>query len=485
MSTKRSAVWDYFTQNSRGTSKVKCNLCFSQLACKNGSTPNMTRHLKLKHPTINIKDRRKTFNIEEQEVELDADDINTPGTSTQRLNVIDKTNTPGTSTQGLNVIDDLNTPGTSTQRLNFDEINVPGSSTSDLTSTSELTTTRNVSKTKQLAISGFIKKPIGLSRRHALDRQLLKFIVTDYQPFNIVESRNFKKFVRMLNLNYELPSRKVQSSLPTIADTVDKVKSVVEFFKRSSSATEKLKLSQKRMGCKVLKLKQDCPTRWNSTYEMLSRFHQNKESLHDSVSNLVDKLYEEVTSRFKRKYRNIDLIWEAKFLDPRFKQHGFHDDDSFKRIKEIIINKCCQIKEGDKVTKPTDDSLAIPTSSTSSKRSRFGDMWSEFDSTVDTILKKSANSRAAAIIEVDKYLHMPLISRKDDPLLWWKGNKSLFPSLFELMQRRLCIPATSVPSERIFSKTGQIITERRNRLSVEKSTKIIFLNSYFNNYDCN
>lgn len=41
----------------------------------------------------------------------------------------------------------------------------------------------------------------------------------------------------------------------------------------------------------------------------------------------------------------------------------------------------------------------------------------------------------------------------------------------------LSVPATSVPCERIFSKTGQIISERRNRLSHNKVEKIIFLNA--------
>ncbi|XP_072400407.1 E3 SUMO-protein ligase ZBED1-like [Diabrotica undecimpunctata] len=228
----------------------------------------------------------------------------------------------------------------------------------------------------------------------------------------------------------------VQSSLPKITDTVNKVKSVVEFFKRSSSATEKLQINQKRMGIEVLKLKEDCPTRWNSTFDMLRRFLQNKEPVQStmgilnipslpilspedwyiienccdilyifnemttelsveknatlskiavlsknlinyclrlknenfesvSVNNLVNKLHEEVTTRFKRKYRNIDLIWEAAFLDPRFKQHGFHEDDSFKQTKQNIIDKCFEIKEKYKVNTPTDESVEIPTSSTS------------------------------------------------------------------------------------------------------------------------
>lgn len=108
-------------------------------------------------------------------------------------------------------------------------------------------------------------------------------------------------------------------------------------------------------------------------------------------------------------------------------------------------------------------------------------IWSELDSEVETIVIPTGNSRAASIVEIDKYCEMPLLPRNADPLLWWKENKILFPTLFEISKRRLCIPATSVPCERIFSKEGQIITDRRSRLtsSVKFYTLCVLINSFF------
>jgi len=37
------------------------------------------------------------------------------------------------------------------------------------------------------------------------------------------------------------------------------------------------------------------------------------------------------------------------------------------------------------------------------------------------------------------------------------------------------VPATSVPSERVFSKAGQVLTQRRSRLTTSKVEKIIFI----------
>nr|CAI5819369.1 unnamed protein product [Callosobruchus analis] len=70
---------------------------------------------------------------------------------------------------------------------------------------------------------------------------------------------------------------------------------------------------------------------------------------------------------------------------------------------------------------------------------------------------------------------MALLPRSSDPLVWWKENKKVFPNLFQIMKRKLGIPATSVPCERVFSKKVQIITDRRSRLSAEKRSKLIFL----------
>ncbi|XP_069102962.1 E3 SUMO-protein ligase ZBED1-like [Argopecten irradians] len=63
---------------------------------------------------------------------------------------------------------------------------------------------------------------------------------------------------------------------------------------------------------------------------------------------------------------------------------------------------------------------------------------------------------------------------KADPLKWWKDNGYFFPLLSHLSMRRLCIPATSVPSERVFSTAGDIITAQRGALNSDMVDKLIF-----------
>jgi hypothetical protein len=52
-----------------------------------------------------------------------------------------------------------------------------------------------------------------------------------------------------------------------------------------------------------------------------------------------------------------------------------------------------------------------------------------------------------------------------DPLVWWKTHNHRYPRLARLARQFLCIPATSVPSERVFSKTGWLVSKRRTSLS--------------------
>lgn len=71
----------------------------------------------------------------------------------------------------------------------------------------------------------------------------------------------------------------VRDGLKTIKPTIDKVKSIVEYFHKSSTATQKLKATQVQMDMPELRLKQECPTRWNSTFYMLKRILEVKEAL--------------------------------------------------------------------------------------------------------------------------------------------------------------------------------------------------------------
>jgi len=65
----------------------------------------------------------------------------------------------------------------------------------------------------------------------------------------------------------------------------------------------------------------------------------------------------------------------------------------------------------------------------------------------------------------------------DDLLQWWKQQKDTFPKLWLLAQRILAVPATSAPSERVFSIAGLVLQAKRTSLAPENVNKIIFVHN--------
>jgi len=74
-------------------------------------------------------------------------------------------------------------------------------------------------------------------------------------------------------------------------------------------------------------------------------------------------------------------------------------------------------------------------------------------------------------IEIEKYLDLP----KVDVLGWWKAQKCAFPLLAESARKYHCIPASSAPSERLFSTSGNLITQNRNSLSPKNVHMLLYL----------
>lgn len=66
---------------------------------------------------------------------------------------------------------------------------------------------------------------------------------------------------------------------------------------------------------------------------------------------------------------------------------------------------------------------------------------------------------ACAKNELDLYLKSPRLDMDGCPLMWWRQEKSKLPMLSLVARKYLCVCATSVSSERIFSTGGNIITD--------------------------
>lgn len=98
-----------------------------------------------------------------------------------------------------------------------------------------------------------------------------------------------------------------------------------------------------------------------------------------------------------------------------------------------------------------------------------------------------ANSREVKYCpELEEYLYMQvadeIVNEKSDAETfsqWWFKHRYVYPNLFKLFMRISCIPASSAPSERCFSVTGQIITEKRSCILPENVSNIIMCRNLY------
>lgn len=102
-------------------------------------------------------------------------------------------------------------------------------------------------------------------------------------------------------------------------------------------------------------------------------------------------------------------------------------------------------------------------------------LWNFLINRVSSV-QSTSTSNSSAIVLMKQYMNMPYQHLNCNIVEYWRDHKSLLHPLSEIALKYIMIPATSVPSERIFSKTGQIMSARRNRLLPDNLDTLVFLN---------
>ena len=81
----------------------------------------------------------------------------------------------------------------------------------------------------------------------------------------------------------------------------------------------------------------------------------------------------------------------------------------------------------------------------------------------------------AVCIEYNSYISEAMVDV--DPLTYWR-EELRFPILKQLVLKYHTIMATSAPTERLYSNAGNIITLKRNRLTAENLSKLLFISHF-------
>ena len=96
----------------------------------------------------------------------------------------------------------------------------------------------------------------------------------------------------------------------------------------------------------------------------------------------------------------------------------------------------------------------------------------------ETEITNSHNMIRKISIEIDRYTC--ILMKKEQKaniklISWWQERKLEYPFLFKAVKAMLCTPATSVPSERIFSEAGYISHAKRSKILPVNLDKYLFI----------
>ncbi|XP_066588042.1 E3 SUMO-protein ligase ZBED1-like isoform X2 [Prorops nasuta] len=327
-------------------------------------------------------------------------------------------------------------------------------------------------------------------------------------------------FGNSLNL---IPSKVIE--LPVIKSISNKIRTIFTYFKRSTTAADKLKTSID------LKLIQYFSSQWISTYNMLQMFidlsdvikeillqcrtaptmitaselETVKESVNllkpflDAIKTISAEPYlmaskaipvvntlktslnalqpkTEIGSKMKKllleQFRegfnfieNEIILSISTVLDPRFKNIHFKNDLAyFKTIGNI--SRALYTRELHK----------RPIQNNSTSTNIKNDFWSYHRELVNTIkIQDTVHSNDNEMqVDLRYYLVQPPIDINSCPIQFWNSDNTV---LGKLGRKYLSAVATSFPGERIFSKPGRIILESRCRLSTQHLRQLFFLES--------
>jgi hypothetical protein len=402
--------------------------------------------------------------------------------------------------------------------------------------------------------SGYISKKLeNCLEELGLQKTSIMGVVTD-NGANVVkavhetfsEAKHLPCFAHTLNLVAENSFK----GAPEIANLTSRVKTIVTWFKQSVSATDLLRQLQLRDGTSesnFLKLKQQVPTRWNSTFYMVERFlklHKyvgeillndpkapvmlngaetvilkelklllkplevcTKEvcaEKHVTVSKIIPlvhcmkkaiekiipqeanvaKFKESLLAQIARRFgltEKVDKLAIATLLDPRFKKIHFEDylavGHAVNSIKKMVKERAIGISEFQEQVNITDKQLE-----TENEEDCTENIWGYHNSLVhdfSTQTNKTEKDDIDMIIssEITHYFNSSIHPLNQNPFEAWKILKISYPHLHSVATEYLQLVATSVPAERLFSKTGDILNEKRSRLKPDTLNKMTFLNS--------
>ena len=189
----------------------------------------------------------------------------------------------------------------------------------------------------------------------------------------------------------------------------------------------------------------------------------------DAPAGMLEAELKNQMRRFSQIESNF-VLSASTILDPHFKKVAFCSLDTSERTIDHISHEVGGLIPAETATQdPLSDSTQNGESATNS------DLWGSFDKKV-TEASAHRTGLVESAVEVRRYIQEKNLPQHEDPLKWWKQQTVHYPNLSQYSTKFLCIPATSVPSERLFSKAGELVSKKRSSLKPSNINMLLFLN---------
>ena len=161
----------------------------------------------------------------------------------------------------------------------------------------------------------------------------------------------------------------------------------------------------------------------------------------------------------------------AAFLDPRFRSFKYMPNASSRKsaYQQVIAYLGVErIKLGLSQTSQTVEKENQPNLQSSKKR--------KFSLVIDNDSNNVASDAFSLDDEINNYTNMVIkVEEHSNPLDFWKVYNPQMPILSKIIKKVLCLVASSTPSEQLFSKSGEVISEKRNRLTHAHAEQYVLL----------
>ena len=94
----------------------------------------------------------------------------------------------------------------------------------------------------------------------------------------------------------------------------------------------------------------------------------------------------------------------------------------------------------------------------------------------DTAKKQCENELYQLLLGTEFKMKMKNVESKvyNCPLSWWKTSAGRYMNLGKLVIKYLAVPATSAPSERIWSQAARVLTVKRNRMKDDVTAAMMY-----------